>query len=807
MNGCTRWTTPAAILLALVAPAAAVEVRLTAVNDRAAPRLSAIITSGVPFAKGAVRDVAALRLSVDGKPVPAQFTRTVPWDDGSVRWALLDTQLDLPARGSAELMVSDTGENPAPRAPVKVEDGARAVTVSAGLLVLVLDKRKPGLIRSLKVEGKERLTGSGKGLVIVKPGGGEAGAGAPTEVHVEHDGPLRAVVRLRGAFPDLHKKLTRYTVRFTVFAGQKRVKVRVWLENHGADGQGKVKPEWFAFDGMAFELDVDLGGAITARCEGAEAKGRLKVLQVCRKGEKPPYFTDRNFAYTVRSGSRELKKGKRTDGLVQMRGDAGSLTVGIRHFWQNYEKAVELDDGTLRLWLWPTEGQWPRPTKSVKTKWLRRLKGVPRDKGYLLPGSVHKGHEFILDFSGRPAAETAAALARPIFARATPEYYAATEALPCFFAPDTVKTGNRHCDFKLASWARMGKSAVDPDSDRSIFAARREYQRFNIGYYHDSSLWYGWMDFGDLSVPGKGQVSLHYDWPLLVLLEYLRHGDPNALELGTQMARHRIDIDQYWSDRDPPSVNGIQSGIVWPTFHANGRSGGPSPGGTWIAGPALWYMLTGEPKAREACLRSAEGLVRAWKGIAGRNVYGGGLKTDMAANAWTIESFCTAYDLTADKRWLDEAMKLFNTNVTDKWRKFGPHLHSPGKEQIFGQGYIKEDMQYCFAIAPLCGLHARAGDKSVLKLLLEGCEKPFPEDSYFEAPMFVAGLHAYVGAVAEKPEHLKKAAKLFALGFPESKKPPVFMPGNTTWSRRAAMMIRSGYPLQYGFWKRGLRSR
>ncbi|MFO7900960.1 MAG: hypothetical protein R6V58_18125 [Planctomycetota bacterium] len=801
MNRRTRWTRPAAILLALAAPAAAVEVRLTATNDRDVPRRPAIITSGVPFAKGAVTDVSALHLSVDGKPVAAQFARTVPWDDGSVRWALLGTQLDLPARGSSELVVSDAGKNPAPKAPVMVEDGAGAVTVSTGPLVLVLGKRKPGLIRSLNVHGKDRLTGSGRGLVIRKAGGGAVVAGAPDEVRIEQAGPLRAVVCLKGSFPGVHKGLIRYTARFSAFAGRKFIKVHLWLENHGADGQGKVKPEWFAFDGMAVELSVDLGGAVTARCEGAEAEGRLKVLQLCRKGEKPPYFTDENFEYTVSSGPQELKQGKRTDGLVQVQGDAGKLTVGVRHFWQNYEKAIELDGTALRLWFWPPEGQWPRPTKSVETKWLRRLKGVPRGEGYLLPGSVHKGHELILDFSGRPAAETQAELSRPVFARASAEYYAATGALPGFFAPAGAKTGNKNCDFKLASWARMGRSAMDPESPTSLYAARSEHQRFRIGYHGDSSYWYGWMDFGDLSVPGKGQVSLHYDWPLLVLLEYLQHGDPNALEMGTQMVRHRIDIDQYWSDRDPPSVNAIQSGVVWPTFHANGRSGGPNAGGTWTAGPALWYMLTGEPKARQACLRSAEGLVRAWKAIAGKDVYGGGRKTDMAANAWAIESFCAAYDLTADRRWLDEAMKLFNTNITNKWEKHGPFLHSPGKAQIFGQGYIKEDKQYCYAIAPFCILHARTRDENVLRLLLEGCEKPLPEDSYFEAPMFLAGLYAYTGTVARKPEYLNKAAKLFALGFPESKSPPAFMPNNTTWSRRAAMMIRAGYPVQHAFWK------
>jgi hypothetical protein len=452
------------------------------------------------------------------------------------------------------------------------------VSVSTGPLQILIPKRSGGLIESVKIDSREVISDAGKGLVIQTAEGREVAAGAPGEVAVELAGPMRAVVRVTGDFGSLQDGLLRYTARISAFAGQKLVKVYLWLENHGADGQGKVKPEWFAFDGMAVEFSPDLGGKMTAQCEGVQAEGRFKLLQVCNKGDKPPYFTDKNFQYTISSGEDELKKGERTDGLVRLRGENGSLSVGIRHFWQNYEKAIELDGAALRLWLWPTEGQWPRPTKSAESYRLRRLAGIARDKLYLLPGSVHKGHEFVLDFSGRPVQQTAAALSRPVFARATAEYYAVTGALPGFFTPDVVKTGNRNCDFKLAAWSRMSQSAVDPASASSLFAARSEYQQFHIGYHGDSSQWYGWMDFGDLSVPGVGQASLHYDWPFLVLSEYLRHGGADAIELAGQMVRHRVDVDQYWSDRDPSEINGVQSGNVWPAFHADGRSGGRRPG-------------------------------------------------------------------------------------------------------------------------------------------------------------------------------------------------------------------------------------
>jgi exo-rhamnogalacturonan lyase-like protein len=802
-----RYLVTAGLLFALgyaCTAAAALEVNLEVANDQAVARKPAMVTSGIPFAKGALKDVAKLSVSVGGKAIPAQFMKTVAWDDGSVRWALMDTQLMVPASGSAKPVVSGSAKNPLPATRVKADDGAKGMVISTGPLVLVLSKKKPGLIESLKVDGRELLTAAGKGLVIIKANGGEAVAAAPSEIKIERAGPLRVVVCMKGKFPGIHNGLIGYTARISAYAGQKFIKVHLWLENHGADGQGKVKPEWFAFGGMAVDLGLGLGKELTATSEGVEGKGKFKILQVCKKGAKgkrgTAYYTNKGLEYTIHSGDRELKKGGRTDGVLQVKGDVGALTVAIRHFWQNYEKGLELDGSSLRLWLWPKGSEWPRPTKSKTSYRLTRLKNVCKPKMIMLPGSVHKGHEFILDFSGRAAAETSAELSRPVFARATAAYYAGTKALPNMFAPTGIKTGKKFCDFKLRACARMGSSAVDPGNKYSVFKAREEYQTFALGYHGDQSYWYGWMDFGDLSVPGVGQTSLSGDWPLLILSEYLRNGNPNALELATQMARHRIDIDQYWSDRDPPNVNSVQSGSVWPTFHARGRKGGPNAGGTFIAGPALWYMLTGEPKARDACVRSAKGLVVAWEAFSKSTAYGGGTKVNMRANASTISAFCAAYDLTADKKWLDEAMKLFNTNVTTKWKKSGPHLHSPGKGQIVGQGYKREDAAYCAAIGPLCNLHRLTGNKKVFELLEAGCKKPMASDSYYDAPMFAAGLYAYVGGALKNEAYLKKAAKDFMLGFPESKNPPVFMPGNKTWAGRAASLMKAGALVQYGFW-------
>jgi hypothetical protein len=308
------------------------------------------------------------------------------------------------------------------------------------------------------------------------------------------------------------------------------------------------------------------------------------------------------------------------------------------------------------------------------------------------------------------------------------------------------------------------------------------------------------MDFGDLFEDGHGQVHLHYDWTRITLAGALRTGDMNFIRLASDMARHRIDVDQLWSDREIPECRGLQRGDSsgCSSYHCSWLSGPPSPGGNWVAGVVLYYMLTGEPKALECCQRNGEGLKAAWAWVA-RTKPWAGPQGDMATNATSMTAYCALYGLTADKQWLEEALKLFNTNVTAKWKGLGPHLHD-GANQIQSQDYIQEDMKYCYAIAPLCELHYLTGDEQLFKLLTEGCAKPFP-DSFFEAPLFLSDLFAYVGYKANNAEYLTKAADLFAQSFPESKCPPVFMAGNSTWTRTSAMTLRTGHLLQYAAWK------
>ena len=210
-------------------------------------------------------------------------------------------------------------------------------------------------------------------------------------------------------------------------------------------------------------------------------------------------------------------------------------------------------------------------------------------------------------------------------------------------------------------------------------------------------------------------------------------------------------------------------------------------------------MLTGDPKALETCRRNADGLKAGWQSVAESKPYGGP-QGNMAAVGWSILSFTTMYDITADKKWLDEALGLFRAYVIPTWQAAGPHLHN-AMDQIRSQDYVEEDYAYCCAIQALCELHHHTNDEKLMELLKAGADKELPTSTFFEAPVYVSGLQAYVAVKLKSPDYLAKAVEMFAQAFPESKSPPVFLANNSTWSRDASMMLRTGHLLQYACWK------
>jgi hypothetical protein len=396
---------------------------------------------------------------------------------------------------------------------------------------------------------------------------------------------------------------------------------------------------------------------------------------------------------------------------------------------------------------------------------------------YVLPGGVHKGYETILDFSGRDAAVSSATLSSPLMAAATPLYYATTEAAPGWFAPADFTTGEADYDGRVKAWNTMVLNGVDPKGKGSLVGARN-------GKGDKRGFWYGWMDFGDLCWQ-PGTSSLHYDWTWIMLINYLRMGDRRFFDMGTEMARHRIDVDQIWSDRVNKAFRGLtRYEKAYTDIHGGVKTGyyKPITSHHWACGAVLYYMLTGEEKAKECALRSAMGVkLRQVDRFANPSAKG-----QPRSSGWAILLLCSVYDMTAEKQYLDQAMQLWNNNLKVMWKEKSP---------TFGRG---SNIQYLYSIYPLCVLHDRSGNEEILECLKLGAATEGVDKTNRIEINHLTNLFGYVGYLTKNEEYLKRAKTHFATAIQGS---PSCFTGGGAWTKESAKRLRYGHILQYACWK------
>ena len=189
----------------------------------------------MPFPKGALGSDAQLRLlDPKGKEAPLQTQTLGRWDDGSVKWVLLDFQ--APAPSYSLEYGADVRRRPRP-SPLKVSEDDKAVRVTTGPLAFSIDKRRFGFIESLP------LLSSGGFYLTASDGTVYTSLAPPDEVAVEENGPLRAVVRISGEHRAADgRKLFAYLVRIHAYAGRRYLRVQhTFINNNGANDFTTIK--------------------------------------------------------------------------------------------------------------------------------------------------------------------------------------------------------------------------------------------------------------------------------------------------------------------------------------------------------------------------------------------------------------------------------------------------------------------------------------------------------------------------------------------------------------------------------------
>jgi len=650
------------------------------------------VDTGIPFPRGALKDAKMVRvLDAGGKEVPSQARELAKWEDGKgVKAVLVSFQADISKDKEVKYALEyGKATAAAPAKPVTVKGaGTGTITVNTGALSFKVKEKSFGLTD---------FTAGGKIVpsidLVLKAKGKEYRASATKKAKavVEDSGPMVACVRLSGTHASGGEDYFDYIVRVYAYAGKPYV--RVWYTILNTDD--KTGPE--DVDGWGMVLKTPgaskyaIGGEKEVHAGGLSGDVHLSQKGLYRSSHR------HNFSYEG------VGKGAKAPGWIDVSKGSSGVTAKVRHFWQQFPKAIAAKPGELTLWL-----HSPEPFN--KEKFGTDAYGEPRALGYA--SGIAKTHEILLYFhKGDHAAAKSGDLAevfeqRP-FPKAPPKWYCKSGAFGY-----------------ISSTALLEK----PDTGyANVLDFVYDHVKLDgIGrYWRGNSSWhiFGNTDFGE--VMQQLSMNLPNETPRSLLLQFIsrdRYGPvfPNKgkrnneftdeqgeeaakdnkstmwmIDMAENQVHHHMDIDvshcnkakgrlaghgpgMHWKGRrlgnpPPEGVDKIKgwervwkssSGGWKPVHHCGASPETHCSRGSWAGHPGgiyEYYLLTGERRPLEV-LKEQAGY-----GIA---LYDKGFKEKKqeAQHAWLLWTAVRAYKATGDKKYLANAERIMKFQI-DWWNE------------------------------------------------------------------------------------------------------------------------------------------
>lgn len=638
------------------------------------------VTLGIPFPPASLSSELNVRvLDETGKEVPSQAKPLSRWPDGSIMWLLVTFRYSGPGNTTYYLEYGENVVWTPPFRAIEVSESNDEIIVYTGPLNASISK----------VDGKVRVWIDCDGdYVPEKPclegysiaegvGGDEyISTYEVYEVVVEEESPLVSVIRIRGGLTnESGYVLLNYTERLYFYCNESYVRILYTEENNLPclnDGTGQPaclllgSPHSVYFEDLSIKLDLfedlfyflaPLNGITHSAFETT-----VYVYQDSSGGEdwdRWPGTTFKGFVFSV-NGAEEYA-GDRYEGWLGGAGSTVGVVAGVRFFWENYPKEIDLYKRQVRIRLMPSNFSIPFEHRAGE----------------------HKTHEVILylypsSLDVDDVVRTIRALMNPLYARAPADWYMYSGVFD-YFEPYNSKLFKYYELNNLA--AVNGTEGYYADN---LFDARERID------------FYGWMHFGDVRIVdedgGTGQLNLQYDFGYGMLVQSLRlagYDDSNSYLwwiLAEQALRHEADIDilhVHNGDPNQPSSYWIRwcwGGMFPHTPHEYDGRSNPHRGSSphlefqWNRGLIYYYYMTGYPKALESALEVSENTYWRVMNGPGEPGYSGTTSDEARAPADALDILVNAYFLTGDSKYLEAARKVVEeSHFGNKWYKDGPN--------------------------------------------------------------------------------------------------------------------------------------
>ncbi|MFF3499561.1 Tat pathway signal sequence domain protein [Streptomyces sp. NPDC003247] len=568
--------------------------------ERTAPaELAAGTTWGVPWPRGAfAADQDFALTTASGEAVPVQTWPTGWWPDGSVKWTAHAISGAAPRDETYRLA---SGPAARPATPLTVHTGRDRITVSTGVVDVEFARSGDRVITAIRRGGTViakdgRLVASRQdrpsteGSPVIRS---EAFTGFLSQVSVEQDGPVRAVIKVEGKHRKGRRAWLPFVVRFYLYAGSDAVRAV-----HSFVFDGDVKKDFVNGLGVQFTVPMrdaphdrhvrlagdgrgvlaeavrgvtglrrDPGAAVrTAQYEGrATPDTSTWDTRVTSRLPYVPAFGDYSLRQLNAHGYEIHKRtgtghswirvdgGRRAGGLGYVGSPSGGLAFGMRNFWQLHPTELEIsgaagDEAKATVWMWsPRAGAMDLRfyhDGMGQDTYAEQLEGLEityedYEPGFGTPYGVARTTE--LTFWALQATPTAERFADLAAANAAPPLLVA--------APEHARSAR-----VFGSWTPVDRSVPAKAALEDKLDAMHRYHREQV----DQRSWYGFWDYGDImhSYDGTRHTWCYdvggYAWDnselstdLWLWYHYLRTGDAEAFRFAEAMTRHTGEVDVY----------------------------------------------------------------------------------------------------------------------------------------------------------------------------------------------------------------------------------------------------------------------
>jgi len=305
------------------------------------------VTLGVPFPPGAVPSPDEVRLFDGEAELYCQRQVLNSWPDGSLRWLLLDFQVDLPGatrktlridygRGPSQAVLTETG--------ISLAEGRQEIVVDNGPLRLICRQGAFSVFDSVLLDGVGILASrESQGLRVVDLSGTAYTTTAcrKATLTVESAGPLRAAIRVEGSHVHAARPLLDFSVLVTTWSDKPYAAVEYQIIHRG--GEEVVELHEVAYSAaftprepvslLADPADT-LGGSHGLVVERSEDAVRIDIPAATIRGQTSPE------AYLAAPWVSRAEGGR-------------GFAVGVRHAVQQFPKRLVAGRQGISVALYP----------------------------------------------------------------------------------------------------------------------------------------------------------------------------------------------------------------------------------------------------------------------------------------------------------------------------------------------------------------------------------------------------------------------------------------------------------------------